>query len=165
VRLFVAVCPPNDVLDVIGALPRPHLPGVRWTARDQWHVTLRFLGEVEDASAARDALHDVELDGVMATIGPRAAMLGRGVVQLPVGGLDDLAATVISATSSVGRPPEARPFRGHLTLARTKQRRIDTSALAMEGQWPVRDVELIQSRLGRGSARYETLATFGLRGL
>jgi 2'-5' RNA ligase len=46
VRLFVAVWPPNDVVDVLADLPRPDVAGVRWTTQGQWHVTLRFLGQV-----------------------------------------------------------------------------------------------------------------------
>ena len=45
-RLFVAVWPPDDVIDVLADLPRPEVAGVRWTTRGQWHVTLRFLGHV-----------------------------------------------------------------------------------------------------------------------
>src|SRR5438445_10975988 len=53
-RLFVAVWLPEHVLDLVAALPRPDVEGLRWTSRDQWHVTLRFFGNVEldDAVAA-----------------------------------------------------------------------------------------------------------------
>ena len=53
-RLFVAVVPPDDVLEAVAALPRPQEPGVRWTRPDTWHVTLRFLGDrVDEATASR----------------------------------------------------------------------------------------------------------------
>ena len=42
-RLFVAVWPPDDVLDRLAVLPRPEVDGLRWTDQDHWHVTLRFL--------------------------------------------------------------------------------------------------------------------------
>lgn len=92
-------------------------------------------------------------------------MLGRGVVQLPVEGLTDLASTIVDATRAFGAAPSSRSFRGHLTLARTKARRVDLAALAFEREWTVAGVELIRSHLGRGGARYETLAGFALRGL
>ena len=49
VRLFVAVWPPADVVTRVAALPRPDVAGLRWTAPDHWHVTLRFLGSVPAA--------------------------------------------------------------------------------------------------------------------
>jgi 2'-5' RNA ligase len=128
-------------------------------------LTLRFLGEVAEFEPVRDALTQVDASVAIATIGPRAALLGRGVVQLPVGGLNDLATSVVEATRSLGEPPPARPFRGHLTLARTNGVKLDKSALELHGEWTVHDVELIRSHLGRGGARYETLATFALRGV
>jgi len=119
--LFVAVWPPAEVLDRIEALDRPGADGVRWTRRDQWHVTLRFLGEADEAASA-DALARVVGDRTEAVVGPRVERLGRGVLHLPVVGLDEVATAVIAATAGVGQPPEDRPFRGHLTLARVKRR-------------------------------------------
>ena len=58
-RLFVAVWPPPEVLDVLAALPRTERPGVRWTTRDQWHVTLRFLGMADPAEAV-EAVRRIE---------------------------------------------------------------------------------------------------------
>ena len=39
-RLFVAVIPPVSVLDMLETVPREVHPDVRYTTRDQWHVTL-----------------------------------------------------------------------------------------------------------------------------
>lgn len=163
-RLFVAVRPPADVIDAIDALPRPSTDGVRWTTRDQWHATLRFFGEVDGERAIVDALRTAPLDECTATIRRGAAMLGRGVVQLPIDGLDALATAVVDATSAFGQPAPTRRFRGHLTLARTKRRAIDMAALAVDCRWTVREIELIRSHLGRGGARYETLTAVALRG-
>jgi len=163
VRLFVAVRPPLDVVDALGALPRPAIDGVRWTTRDQWHVTLRFFGDVDDADDIIDAMRLAPLENATARMGPHASMLGRGVVQLPVAGLDELAAGVVDATRSFGDAPPSRPFHGHLTLARTKARGVHQRALELECAWPVRDVELIRSHLGRGGAHYETISRFALR--
>jgi len=164
VRLFVAVRPSDDVIEAIDALSRPVIEGVRWTTKDQWHVTLRFFGEVDRDDAIVDALRGATFDECTATIGPRAATIGRGVVQLPIAGLDALAAIVGDVTAPFGEPPPRRRFRGHLTLARTKGHGIDTTSLAVGGTWPVRDIELIRSHLGRGGARYETLTSVALRG-
>jgi RNA 2',3'-cyclic 3'-phosphodiesterase len=162
VRLFVAVVPPDDVLDRLASLRRPARPGVRWTRREQWHVTLRFLGEVDEAAvpalvAALDAAPLAAAPpAAAAVLGPRVAALGRRVVQIPVAGLDDLAAAVTAATATVGRPPEPRPFRGHVTLARVARGGLrDLVGEPVAATFPVVDVRLVHSRPGgRGGPVY-----------
>ena len=55
-RLFVAIAPPPAVLDELDALVEPlraRRLDLRWTNREAWHVTLAFLGQVDEAAAAR----------------------------------------------------------------------------------------------------------------
>ncbi len=158
VRLFVAVRLPDGVLDVVAGLHRPERPGVRWTTRSQWHVTLRFLGHVDDPAPVAAALDAAPLAGCVAAVGPRVTALGRGVVVVPVRGIEALAADVVAATSALGAPPEPRPFRGHLTLARARR----GSVRALVGEpialgFRVDDVRLVRSHLGPAGARYEDL--------
>src|SRR4051812_49893486 len=50
-RLFVAVWPPPPAvaeLETVLAAVRASAPRLRWTTREQWHLTLAFLGEVAD---------------------------------------------------------------------------------------------------------------------
>lgn len=161
-RLFVAVWPPPAVVATLAALPRPEVDGVRWTTADQWHVTLRFLGEVADPGPVTEALA-AAVGGVRtveATLGPSLRRLGRGVLCVPVAGLEPLAAAVVEATRSLGDPVEDRPFRGHVTLARTRGRQRMPGALAggaAAGRWPVDEVTLVRSRLSAGPARYEVV--------
>src|SRR5215468_1568458 len=124
VRLFVAVWPPDRVLRRLANLDRPAAAGLRWTTRDQWHVTLRFLGGVDidsvpEVTAALDAVAS-GLSQLLVEAGPTIERLGSGVLCVPVAGLDDLAGRVVDATADFGRPAERRPFHGHLTLARAK---------------------------------------------
>ena len=168
-RLFVAVWPPEDVLDRVAALNRPAVAGLRWTTRDQWHVTLRFLGEVPEVEPVRTALGDVSaLPVVAATLGPAVDRFGRRVLHIPVAGLDGLAARVMDATGHLGRAPEDRPFVGHVTLARVaRNAKVDLRPLAgagVTGTWTVRDVCLVESRLSRAGARYAVLDTVPLTG-
>src|SRR5260370_1133007 len=165
-RLFVAVRPSEDVVDALAALPRPEGTPTRWTTRDQWHVTLRFFGNVDEPSPSgrvfADAVHS--FTAVEAALGPRPGVLGHQVVYLPVAGLGDLAEAVVKGTARFGEPPATRRFRGHLTLGRTKGGLVDAASLALECSWTVREVELIRSHLGHGGARYETLERFPLNG-
>src|SRR4051794_34164411 len=102
-RLFVAVRPPADVVDALAALKRPHIPGGRWTTPEQWHVTLRFFGEVDDVDRIERALALAPLPVATASMsmGPYVKRLGH-LLWVPVAGLDDLASAVVEATRTVG---------------------------------------------------------------
>jgi 2'-5' RNA ligase len=82
-----------------------------------------------------------------------------------------LAAAIDTALEPLGFPPENRPFRGHVTLARVRSPRgLDRLARALEaaaetrmGEWTADDVVLYRSRLRPTGAIYEPLAHFGLK--
>ena len=167
-RLFVAVWPPSEVVETLQALPRPDVAGLRWTTAEQWHVTLRFLGDA-DESAARDAFGRIAgVEEVDAELGPVTGRFGRRVLHVPVRGVEGLAAATVAATSAVGSAPDARPFSGHITLARARGRRgVDLRPLAgagLEGRWTVGELTLVASHVGgREPARYEVVQTLPLR--
>jgi 2'-5' RNA ligase len=168
VRLFVAVWPDDAVVDQLAVLERPIIDGVRWTTRDQWHITLRFLGEVDDAGVIEEALRDSVAcsRAVRADLGPRVQRIGN-MLWAPVTGLDDVAGSVVGATASFGAPPGDRRFRGHITLARHRSRKKGSVLRAAQGQhlsgsWDVHEVELVRSHLGPGGSRYETIARVAL---
>src|ERR1700733_4997384 len=55
-RLFVAIAPPPDVLDELDARAAPLRTArgdLRWTSREAWHVTLAFLGAVDETALTR----------------------------------------------------------------------------------------------------------------
>src|SRR5688500_15869887 len=93
-RLFVAVVPPPEVLAVIERLDRPAHPDVRWAAREQLHITLRFLGAVseDDVPSLIEALRGVAASqpARQVELGPAARRLGRRTLVVPATGLDDL---------------------------------------------------------------------------
>jgi 2'-5' RNA ligase len=117
------VYPPHDVVDALAALPHAEDPNVRWVPSDQYHVTIRFLGntEVDPVVASVDRV-PLDLGPAAVALGPRVSRLGRNVVCVPVSGLEALATTVAGATGDLGEPPDPRPFRGHITLARLRRR-------------------------------------------
>jgi 2'-5' RNA ligase len=168
-RLFVAAWPPEQVLEVIAALPRPEVRGLRWTGRHHWHVTLRFLGPVGEVEPVVGALRTAVADGpraVEAVLGPAVGRFGNRVLHVPVSGLGEVAGRVVDATRGLGRPPEDRAFSGHLTLARVaKGARVDLGRLAggaVSGRWMVGELCLVESHLGPGGSRYEVLERFPL---
>jgi RNA 2',3'-cyclic 3'-phosphodiesterase len=166
-RLFVAVWLPPALIGGLRNLDRPVRPGLRWTTEDQWHVTLRFLGQVDcelDLMAALDAAAG-RSEAVTATLGPRPTALGDRVWVLPANGLDGLAAAVREATRELVPVTGRRPFRGHVTLARTRR----PGSLAglppaeVAGAWTVDSMTLVSSRLHPDGARYEVIGSWPLR--
>ncbi len=96
----------------------------------------------------------------MATIDGSVDRLGREVLALPVEGLSDLAEVVAAAFAGIGRPPERRPFRGHITLARGRAvRALSKSRCFQRVSFTVPALSLVESHLGRGGAHYETVAS------
>lgn len=182
-RLFVAVRPPAEVLDAVeeATVPaRKSMVGPRWTGRGQWHVTLQFLGRVEDERLEEVARH---LEGV-SRVQPFPARLGGGgafprtgrgrVVWLGlVGGEErfaELAGTVNEAMRPLGFEPEKRGFHAHLTLARLRKPGDVTPAVEALGAEPVgpaftvEEVVLYESRLSPKGARYDAISTVPLAG-
>jgi 2'-5' RNA ligase len=173
VRLFVAVWPPESVVEMLLGFERRDVPDVRWTTELQWHVTLRFLGEVEDPAPVADALGRVPgalraegVGEVRAALGPTTAWFpGRQVLQVPVAGLDALAAAVLDVSAPWGDPVDDHRFSGHLTLARARGRARGPASLAgasLSATWHVRAFELVSSTLGRGGSHYDTVTTVSL---
>lgn len=146
-RLFVAVALPAAAADVVTSPPRPARPDLRWTPRENLHVTLRFLGDavVEEVASALD---DAALPHATAVLGPTVEVLGGRLLVVPVAGLDELAGAVVDATAGFGDPPAGRPFRGHVTLARRRgasRRPLPTPATAVTASFEVDDVALVDS--------------------
>lgn len=141
-------------MSVLAALARPPSPGVRWVPPEQWHVTVRFLGAA-DPHEVGDALRRASLPAATATLGPAVSRLGRGVVVVPVAGLDALGDAVSSATAELGRPPDPRPFRGHLTLARLRGRAAcGVAGAPVRASFVVGELLVVSSRTGSEGASY-----------
>jgi 2'-5' RNA ligase len=163
-RLFVAAeLPAATRRSLVEALPRCDGPGLRWVPPEQWHVTLRFLGEVAEGAAV-EAVSGLVARPALAVLGPRVERLGRAVVCVPVDGLDGLATAVLAATAGLGRPPE-RPFAGHLTLGRRRDGRArDVLGAPVSLSFPVPEVVLVRSTLDPVGARHEALLRVPLVG-
>jgi 2'-5' RNA ligase len=182
-RLFVAIALPDNAageLDSAVAPLRQTWPELRWTGRDAWHLTLAFLGEVDEKvtgnlaerlerAAARHAPLALSLGSAGAFPGPgRARVLWTGV-QGDRRGLEALAASVKAGARRAGAPAasEGRRYEPHLTLARCRAPAdVGTLVETLEGfagtPWTAGEIYLIRSR-PQGEPRYETLGTWPLR--
>jgi 2'-5' RNA ligase len=138
-RLFIAVPLPEDaaeavrsVVDDVRAEPLPAgARDVRWVRLDGLHLTLRFLGPTPEERVERTA--DAVRAVAEAAAGPIAMELGGAGTFPPQGrpralwlgivegaeALGDLATQLDAALTSAGWPSDHRPFRAHLTLARS----------------------------------------------
>ena len=124
-RLFTALEIPADVGQSL-ALLRGGLPGARWVDPDNYHLTLRFIGDVDDVMAREVAYmlggvrrpgFDLQLDGLDSFGGnkPRAVVAAAK----PVRPLIDLQADHERLMQRVGFEPE-RKYKPHVTLARLR---------------------------------------------
>jgi len=164
VRLFVAVWPPEQVVNILYNLPHPERKGVRWTQKENLHTTLVFLGEMKSAEGALNVLSNLDLDAVTpvtVSIGPTTALLGANVLQVPVQGLDKLANVVISAPWPSRSGDSEVTFHGHITLARTRERHTISSlaGIPVHASWKVSMLHLVSSELRPHGPQYEKLYT------
>jgi 2'-5' RNA ligase len=177
-RLFVALDVPPvaiDHLEAAVAAVRDRYPDLRWVAADRRHVTLAFLGEVEERALAgltgrldRAAQRHHELALRFAGAG----RFGSRVVWVGVHGdrepLSRLAQCVAAAARRAGVPVDARPHRAHVTLARGRTTSLDLRPVVADladyagPPWRARSFSLVRSHLGP-QPQYEVLAGFPLR--
>jgi 2'-5' RNA ligase len=176
--MFVAVWPDDSTRERLSGLDLGRIEGLRLVKPEQWHITLRFLGEVDAGlvPALVGALRAAagKLPGsIHCGAGPRTAWLGGDrVLQIPVSGLDEAAGIVRDATLPVV-PDRGRGeprFIGHLTVARSKRRRLaapERASLAgihFASSFEIGSFDLVGSQLSRGGSRYMTLERVPLRG-
>ncbi|MFN0042377.1 MAG: RNA 2',3'-cyclic phosphodiesterase [Alphaproteobacteria bacterium] len=127
IRLFVGLALPPDIRRVLAGLATG-IPGARWVDEENYHLTLRFIGEVAENDA--HDIHDA-LSGVRAR---RFDLMLSGVGHFENGGevhtlfaaaerepaLMQLRANIESALVRFGVKPDGRRFQPHVTLARMR---------------------------------------------
>ena len=163
-RTFLAVRPPAAALAHLAA----RVAGPP-TEVERWHVTLAFLGEVDDPPALSAPLARVCAPRpplVLRLAGSGAFGRGGPVwvgVDGDVTGLTALAGALADACRAHGIDVERRPYRPHLTVGR--RGRPDPRSLAgyTGPAWTARSVELVVSRLGR-TVRHEVVQALPLSG-
>jgi len=177
VRQFLALELSREILGEIRGLQRDlqaMLAGWRWLDPSGIHLTLRFLGEVDEAvdaaarrgwraAAASSFRCRVRLEG-LGCFPPRGrpSVLWVGVAETgPDRQLARLAANVESAARDAGFEPLRRPFLPHLTLARSGKSRPamppDERGFTSRAKIEIDRLTLFRSELLRTGARYTVL--------
>lgn len=177
-RLFVAIPVPEEISERLMML-ETDVPGASWRLPEHFHLTLRFLGEIDEAMA-RDA--DLELGRIVAAPfeislvgagsfgGREPTALWAGVEAPP--DLARLAGACESAVRTAGLAPEPRKFRPHVTLAYchgTSDLDVarfleDAGAFRTEKFW-VDHFCMYSSRATRAGSRYVEEAVYPLTGV
>jgi RNA 2',3'-cyclic 3'-phosphodiesterase len=180
-RLFVAIEIPESAKDAVEEAFRPwreRFPEARWAPRENWHVTLKFLGrtwprladwvpERVGAAAKEVAAFATRITGVGSFPSARTGrVLWAGFEDEP-GRMVELAATIEGGLVDEF-PAEKRAFHPHLTVARSDPPvklppDFAETALLTE-EWDVDHVVLFRSHLRRPAPVYEPLTRFRLEG-
>jgi 2'-5' RNA ligase len=175
-RIFTGVEIPAEVAQSISLL-RGGIPGARWIDPKNYHLTLRFIGDVDDA-VARDVTQilggvmrppfEIALNGLEHFGGKKP----RAVIAMVAanGRLAELQAEHERILQRIGLPPEQRKFTPHVTLARLRDSssREVADYLAIRGAFktppfPITRFVLFSSRASVGGGPYVIEAAYPLQ--
>lgn len=176
-RLFTALELPAAVKAELHAL-HMELPGARWLAPDDYHLTLRFAGDISNGIAREFAtnLASIDCDAFEIRISALGAFGGHdprivwaGIEPQPK--LDALARAHDKAARQAGLGSEKHPFKPHVTLARLRNSNADAVAryLTRYGGYRsepifVSGFALMSSRPMTGGGPYGVVEHFPLHG-
>jgi RNA 2',3'-cyclic 3'-phosphodiesterase len=126
-RLFTGVEIPSDVGQALATL-RGGLPGARWIDPENYHLTLRFIGDVDDSIAHEVASmlgrvkrgpFELYMEGLTSFGGRKPRAVVASVA--PIQPLIDVQAEHERLMQRIGLEPEGRKFTPHVTLARLRE--------------------------------------------
>ncbi len=172
-RIFTGIEIPPDIGAALASL-RGGLPGARWIDPENYHLTLRFIGDVDDTTAREVAsllgrikrgAFDLHFDGVISFGGrkPRAVV----ATVAPERTLLEVQAEQERLMQRIGLEPEGRKYLPHVTLARLRESssRQVAEYLAARGlfrtpSFPVSRFVLFSSRNSVGGGPYVVEAAY-----
>lgn len=185
-RLFVALVPPAEAVEHLDSFleVRRGAAAYRWATREQFHVTLAFLAEVEErrlddlgerlerAAAKRTAFETAIAGGGAFPNASRARVLWAGL-DLDEHGrteIDRLATGCRAAANRAGVPVDGQRFRPHVTIARLGHpAEVSSWVRLLDGyagpRWLADRITVVESHLGegpRGRPRYVNVEEFTL---
>jgi 2'-5' RNA ligase len=174
-RLFTGIEIPSGIALALDML-RGGLPGARWIDRENYHITLRFIGDVDDV-AAREAAHvlsriersdfDLHFEGLNSFGGRKPRAVVASVAPEPA--LLELQAEQERLVRRIGLEPESRKYTPHVTLARLRSSSsldvadyLAARGLFRTAPFRVSEFVLFSSRASTGGGPYVVEATYPL---
>jgi len=169
VRAFLALYPDEAARGELAEVAPEDADDVRVTDMADWHVTVRFLGELDEPAASAVAR---AASGALATaapfnvrLGPTTALgTGARVLFVPAAGAEAVARLLDAALEGLAERRDG-PFRGHLTLARARGRSrlpATLSGIPIAVAFRASEVALVVSRLEPARAVHQIVARFPL---
>jgi 2'-5' RNA ligase len=174
-RLFTGIEIPSGVAQALSMM-RGGLPGARWVDPENYHLTLRFIGDVDDMVAQEAAAmlarvqrgaFDVHLEGLISFGGRKPRAVVTNVA--PAQPLVELQAEHERLMRRIGLEPEGRKYIPHVTLARMRNisSRDVADYLAARGYFRTADFHvsrfvLFSSRNSVGGGPYVVEASYPL---
>jgi 2'-5' RNA ligase len=176
-RLFVALDLPWTLREQLASLIGAGIAGARWVSPENYHLTLRFIGEVpgyraEEIDHTLLALKARSFTLTLAGVGTfersgKATAIWVGVNRSPE--LDHLRNKIETALQRCGLEPERRKFQPHVTLARLDNvveakvaGFVQAHNLFRADPVPVEHFTLFSSRLGKDQSVYTAEAEYRL---
>ena len=179
-RLFIALNLPREVQERIIQLRKEiyNDENVKWESKDKYHITLKFLGDVEDEKKINisDSLEQITEENLKVKLSfNRFGLFYRNNIPkiLYAGfaydeGLINLHKEIEEKISKFGFPTEKRKYKPHLTICRLKGGEDEEKIKKfVKYDFPKKDfisdsVELIESRLMPEGSEYKILNSFSL---
>jgi 2'-5' RNA ligase len=185
-RLFLAIELPDDarahLVDVQRRLSS-EIAKASWTKPENLHLTLKFLGEVDEkrADALVESLSKIAVDGAIALAAERVVCFPpRGPVRIVAAALGGTVAPLLALHQAIeqrcaflGFEREGRAYAPHVTLGRARPTlppaTRDRAAATTDGAWPgprfvVGEFVLMESRLKPTGAEYHVAERFVVGG-
>ncbi len=177
-RLFVAVDLPEEIREELSAICFG-LPGAKWVKKEQIHITLKFIGEVDGGlfRDIRESLADVKGEPFSLQVrgtgcfppGKKPHVLWAGLEKSDE--LHQLQKRVDNRLKPLGIEPEKRKFSPHITLARLRKTPVNRVSQFLAGHslfalssFEVREFHLYSSTLNSEGAIHQVQATYPLAG-
>jgi 2'-5' RNA ligase len=174
-RLFTGVEIPPDIGTALGML-RGGLPGARWIDPANYHLTLRFIGDVDDVIAhevasmlgrVKRSAFELHFEGLTSFGGRKPRAVVANVAPEPA--LLDVQAEHERLMQRIGLEPEGRKYLPHVTLARLRDASsrdvadyLATRGLFRTPSFPVERIVLFSSRASVGGGPYVVEASYAL---
>jgi len=182
-RSFIAIELPGSIQSALSDIQRDFKKSdvdVRWVRPENIHLTLKFLGTIEESMVRKitDVLEKISVNygtftmtvsgvGVFPNVrAPRVVWVGTKESDMLIG----LQRDVEEGLESLGFEREKRKYTAHLTLGRVKSSRgkgalmekAETYRERDFGSFDVRAISLMKSDLGPAGAKYTRVAEFRL---